>query len=641
VLVLALVVLSLQLVSNPNVVRANSAHVAPEANSPSIPNYQWQFLSDQEKANVNASLRAIMNERFKNITLNIQENAGAPYTGKLQAMQTSTEFINWAQWAPISGLPNQGWNDYLAINPSHSQILFAKWSEVEAVRGQWNFNWPDQVYADSVNRGLTDFHIFLGPSVGECCYWIPEWAKTLEKSARSGNSSDYESLKSAMREYVETVVSHFKGRIQQYEIWWEANAWYGNDYWPLDGIIDIIKMEALTIRATDPSARIYVDLVRVAPDSIQYMNGKGTNNWTTEYFVQQLLAAGVPFDVLGLETHIGAGWIENAGDVNTLYNWLIELEKFGKPLYIWEDGLESYLPPDWLAQQQRYSGPGSLYPWVGTWHGTPSEEKQSEYMVAETLVYLGNPSVIGLHWLSLNDEFPWWRNLSDDGVLYANGTRKKSFYALEQLWNSLMVNETVQSVSGVATFRGLAGSYSISAEGYEPSSVYVSEGNPNTFSLSLRSLASRDQASQMLSKVGLNLTAISGGVAFQSPEAKNLLNQSLGEYRMGEQMFQSKNYTGALQHAQKALDLIQQAQTRENKYQEQQLLTRIAEIAVAVAVPVGCAVAAASYLRRKRAISKPTQPTKKAVSANAFCIECGRQLPLGSKFCNKCGTRQP
>jgi hypothetical protein len=428
-----------------------------------------------------------MNERFKNITLNINEDYGLPYTGKLQVTQKSTGFINFAGW-PNFGQPSGYWNDYLTMTPSHTENLYAPWRHVEPLRGQWDFEEADSDYSDKVKSGLTDFHIFLGgPYYGPCCpdYAVPDWAKALEQSARSNlNSSDYEAFKSAVREYVEAVVSHFKGRIQQYELWWEANAWYGNGYWPLDGIIDIIKMEAVTIRATDPSARISVDLVYVTPDAIQYMRGQTHNNWTTEYFVQQLLAAGVPFDVIGLETHIGYGWSDHAGDVTTLYNELIELAKFGKPLYIWEDGLESYLPPDWVAKQ----GPPW---WVGTWHGTPSEEKQAEYMVAETLVYLGNPSVIGLHWVLLNDESPWSDNLSDSGVLYANGTRKMSFYALEQLWSSLMMNGTIQSVNGVATFRGLAGNYSISAEGYEvnPSSIYVSEGKQNTFSLVLRSTA--------------------------------------------------------------------------------------------------------------------------------------------------------
>jgi len=462
-------------------VSANSVNHVADMNPPSIPSYQWQFLSPPERAAVDASSHVIMTQRITNVTLNIADDSGVPYTGALQVTQASTEFISFAGWPNAATEP--AWANYTAMTPSRSFESELDWSQIEPVRGKWDFNGPDWQFNNAIEHGMTDLHIWLGPYYGQCCYSIPSWAKGLDESARyNGNASAYDAVKSAMREYVQAVVSHFKGRIQLNELWWEANAYYGNGYWPLDRIIDIIKMEALAIRATDPAARISVDLVYMPPEALQDMKGSTSNNWTTEYFVQQLLVAGVPFDVLGVETHIGTGSVDCAGDVATLYNWLIGLAKFGKPLYIWEDGLESYLPPDWVAKQ----GPPW---WIGTWHGTPTEAKQAEYMIAETLVYLGNPSVTGLRWVFLYDASPWNNDISDAGVLYANGTRKMSFYAVEQLWNSLMVNETIQSLNGVATFKGLAGNYSISAKGYEaaPSVIFVSEGKHNAFSLVLRS----------------------------------------------------------------------------------------------------------------------------------------------------------
>jgi hypothetical protein len=122
-----------------------------------------------------------------------------------------------------------------------------------------------------------------------------------------------------------------------------------------------------------------------------------------------------------------------------------------------------------------------------------------------------------------------------------------------------------------------------------------------------KTLALHDQASQMLASVGSNLTAIER-TALQSSEAKDLLKQSLDEYTAAVHCSWSKNYTGVLQHGQKALDLIQQAQLRESQYhqqqQHQQLLTRTAEIAVAVVVPVAGACVAVYYLRkRKRSVN--------------------------------------
>jgi hypothetical protein len=115
-----------------------------------------------------------------------------------------------------------------------------------------------------------------------------------------------------------------------------------------------------------------------------------------------------------------------------------------------------------------------------------------------------------------------------------------------------------------------------------------------------------NQASQLLSSIGSNVTAIER-TALQSSEAKNLLNQSLDEYRLAEQLFQSKDYPGTIQHAQKALDLIHQAQSTENQYQQQQkqeeqqeLLTRSSEIIAGVVVAVMAAGALAIYLRKRR-----------------------------------------
>lgn len=598
-LVLALVLLSLQLMSNPNVVSANSAHVAPEANSPSIPNYQWQFLSPSEKAAVDASMDVILSQRIRNVTLNVVDASGAPYNGPIRITQEFTQFDYSIGWT-------QSWSDYVSMTPSRAVDIWAPWNLVEETRGTFDFSNPDRDYW-AVIHAMNVFHLRLfGPIIRDpsfgCCSILPDWAKTL----------DHTSLLVALREYVAALVTHFKGRIQQYEIWDEANVYFGNGDLPIQRIIDIIKIEALTIRSIDPDAKICIDLINLTSSSLEWENQAGRSNWTTEDFVQRLLAAEVPFDVIGLETHYGSGPIDFAGGVDTLYHRLIELGKFGKPIYVWEDGLESYIEPNYQSQMQ-----GNW--WVGPWHGTPSEQKQAEYMVAETLVYLGNPSVSGVKWLMLLD-VPDWPVffIKHDGVVRADGTEKQSFYALKDLWGNLTINTTIESTNGVATFRGLAGNYSISVEGYEaePSVVHVSEGKTNTSSLVLRSFALRDQASQTLSEVGSNLTATSGGVSFQSSEAKNLFNQSLDEYHTAEQVFQSKDYAAALQHAQKALDLIHQAYSKEREYvqeqrqqqeqqQRQQLLTRTVENVVVVAVVGGCTVAAVSYLgRRKRAFPK-------------------------------------
>jgi ribosomal protein L40E len=78
------------------------------------------------------------------------------------------------------------------------------------------------------------------------------------------------------------------------------------------------------------------------------------------------------------------------------------------------------------------------------------------------------------------------------------------------------------------------------------------------------------------------------------------------------------------------------------------LTTPAAPTILVIAAVIVVAVVAALFLVRSRKGKPPRSveakkldsTTKKAVSGKAFCIECGNALPLGSKFCNKCGTSQ-
>jgi hypothetical protein len=561
----------------------------------SFPTFQWKFLSDSEKAAVNASLKAIMNQRMKNVTLNIADSNGKPYTGPVQVTQNSMSFVFMVgdpDW-PVEGMEPE----YVALTPSRSVYVYQpSWryvqptetSPIDFSNTQYDFNLAKVT-------GSTDIHLIAGPDfppAGD----VAAWSETPPNWARSMN---YSAFKQHLQNYVEALASHYKGIIWNYHLWDEANAGWSNRGWSIDQVVDIIKMEATTIRSIDPNARIYVDLFNITPETLEANKRPDGNYWTTEYFTQQLIASGVPFDYVGLEAKYGIGPASHQGGIDTLESRLKQIAKIAKPVYLWEEGFPSFID----AKYGSAHNDQCCY----FWHGPPTEEKQAEYMLAEAIVTLAAyPSVVAgirFNWLTDQLDNPSWPPyffFRYMGVIYDNGTKKEAFYALRDFWGNLTMNTIVSSTSGVAALRGLAGDYSISVEGYEPSVVHVSEGKSNTFSLVLRSIALRDQASQMLVNVELNLTT-AGGAAFQSSEAKNLLGHSFDEYQLAEQMFQSKNYTGVLQHAQKALDLIHQAQLKENQYQQQQLLTRIAEIVVAVALPVMAVGAAVYYLgKRKR-----------------------------------------
>jgi len=432
-----------------------------------------EILSPEEKAVVDQSWSLVRTHRLQNVSLRVLDDVGKPYTGTLAVKQDSISFIFLI--GDAYRFQDGKWvlsREYFELTPSHSYYVYAPWKEVERVKGAFDFSTANTLYAQFSKEGIIDFHIEVGPYLtgGQIGAWntLPDWAKTM----------DFDSLKTNMRGYVEALASNFKGRVQNYHLWTEANAYYGNGDWPIDRVIDIINMEALTIRSIDPKARVYVDLDNITPTSIAFF--KGTNSWTTEEFVQQLLAKSVPFDVIGLEPHYGGGEAQRVGGMDNLYYRLNELSKFGKPIYIWEDGPASFIEPKYLNDE-----------WLrNLWHGVPTEEKQAEYMVAETIVALGNPSVIGLRfaWLydAPNDPLFWHRF---NGVLYENGTRKPSFGALEDLWSKVKTDLTIRSENGVAAFKALPGVYSIRAEGYQPFKISVVEETSGPISITLISTA--------------------------------------------------------------------------------------------------------------------------------------------------------
>ena len=431
-----------------------------------IPIIQWKFLSAAEKAAVDKSVETIRAERLKNVSLLISDEWGS-YTGAIQLTQTSTSFIDLPERAHI---PSRAlWPEYTLMTPSRSYYVRAPLKSVEPSRGVWSFNDAEYDYSLALRHGMIDFHIFVGPYLGtfQDSNQEPPWAQHL----------NYTSLKGVLHEYVQRLVTRFKGRIQYYHLWAEANTNSGNANWPLSNIVDVIKVEAEAIRSIDPKARICIDLMNISPDLLPVF-GRGSN-WTTEFFVQQLLVAAVPFDVIGIETHYGEGDAWTEGNIATLYYRLITLSKFGKPIYVFEDGLESRIDPNSIKLD--YWAP---------WHGEPTEAKQAEYMVAETLVYLGNPSVVGVRWYQLQDE-PWDapQHRYQGLLTYPNGSRKESFYALRNLWGNLTVHTTIQSMDGVVMFTGLAGNYTASVEGYLPIMFHVAEGlSAQSFNITLVSV---------------------------------------------------------------------------------------------------------------------------------------------------------
>jgi hypothetical protein len=438
-------------------------------------NYEWKFLSAEERAAVEKSIEIIRHQRIKNVTLNIVDDSGKPYTGPVQITQDSTSFVFMvgdSDW-PVKGMQSE----YIALTPSRSIYVYQpSWRYVQPTENApIDFSYAQYDINFKKMLGSTDIHLIVGPDFpppGDVAAWSetpPDWARSMS----------YLPFKEHLTTYVEALASRYKGIIGNYHLWDEANAEWSNRGWPMQQVVDIIRTEALTIRNIDPDAKIYVDLTNVDPSSPR-------NSWTPGDFIQQLLAASVPFDFVGLEAKYGAGLSNSIGGIDTLQSRLNQLARFGKPIYLWEEGFPSFIEAKYRSTRNGWC--------CYFWHGLlPTEERQAEYMLAEAIVTLADyPAVVAgvrFNWLADQTDSPVFP-FRYMGVIYDNGTRKDAFYALRNLWGNLTINTTVPSTSGVAAFSGLAGSYTVAAEGYRPIRISVAEGATASFGLRLVPLLS-------------------------------------------------------------------------------------------------------------------------------------------------------
>ena len=122
------------------------------------------------------------------------------------------------------------------------------WADVQPGKGQWRFERLDG-YVSMAEQHGTGLLLTLGGT--------PAWASAkpqLKSNYYAGFTGEPTNIED-WREYVRTVVSRYKGRVQAYEIWNEPNL---TDYWAgsMDQMLALTKEASQIIRNIDPNALI-------------------------------------------------------------------------------------------------------------------------------------------------------------------------------------------------------------------------------------------------------------------------------------------------------------------------------------------------------------------------------------------------
>lgn len=214
------------------------------------------------------------------------------------------------------------------------------------------------------------------------------------------------------------------------------------------GRVETVRLAFDEARGADPAATFVLNDFDMSP--------------AYDRLVEEVLAAGVRVDAIGLQSHMHQGWW---GEEKTL----AVLERFarhGLPLHLTETTLLSgdLMPPE-IEDLNDHE--------VESWPSTPEgEERQAEEVVAHYRTLMSHPAVASVTYWGITDRGSWLG--APAGLVRADGTPKPAYDALRSLvrdewWLAPTTLRTDDA--GRVEVSGWAGEYTVSLAGAAGASV--------------------------------------------------------------------------------------------------------------------------------------------------------------------------
>ncbi|MDN4173363.1 endo-1,4-beta-xylanase [Nocardioides sp. SOB77] len=204
------------------------------------------------------------------------------------------------------------------------------------------------------------------------------------------------------------------------------------------------------------TARLAFEEARAGDPAATYVLNDFDMSPAYDRLVEEVLAAGVRVDALGLQSHMHQGWW---GEERTL-EVLDRFARHGLPLHLTETTLLSgeLMPPEVEDLNDHV---------VDAWPSTPEgEERQAAEVVAHYRTLMSHPAVAAVTYWGITDRGAWLG--APAGLVRADGTPKPAYDALRSLVRGewwLDATPLRTDDAGQVEVSGWAGEYAVSAGG--------------------------------------------------------------------------------------------------------------------------------------------------------------------------------
>lgn len=219
-------------------------------------------------------------------------------------------------------------------------------------------------------------------------------------------SKSFDELKTYIVNHATKMVEHWGERITRWEIANEMHDWANVHELTPSQITEIIGLIAKTVRKLQPHAKLLVNCTNAFGECAglgQTAQGPGENLRTPFMFVRDLIAAGVDFDIIGLQFY------RPQRDLSDTVRLIEKFETLGKKIRISEAEAPS-------------TDDGS------TFRDKPFDEKQQADWAESLFRVVGTrPSCEALFWYDISDVRAF---MTSGGLLASDGTPKQSYERL-------------------------------------------------------------------------------------------------------------------------------------------------------------------------------------------------------------------